>query len=127
MNILSTLLIVIALTCVTVAKPLIYLVNSQSLPAYEIAIETIQSELSASYDIKQLFIDRKNVKSVTDAIKKDRPKLTISVGTKATKLLQTKLRRQPILFTMVFRPDRTELVKSLKFPVKSSLFANATA
>ena len=69
-----------------------------------------------SYDIKQLFIDRKNVKSVTDTIKKDRPKLTISVGTKATKLLQTKLRRQPILFTMVFRPDRTELVKSLKFP-----------
>ena len=116
MNILSTLLIVIALTCVTDAKPLIYLVNSQSLPAYEIAIETIQSELSASYDIKQLFIDRKNVKSVTDTIKKDRPKLTISVGTKATKLLQTKLRRQPILFTMVFRPDRTELVKSLKFP-----------
>ena len=53
-------------------------------------------------------------------IKKSRPKLTISVGTKATKLLQTKLKRQPILFTMVFRPDRTELVKNLKFPGKNA-------
>ena len=35
-------------------------------------------------------------------------------------MLQTKLKREPILFTMVFRPERTELVKSVKFPGKNA-------
>ena len=102
------------------AKPLIYLVKNQTLPAYEEAIEAITSELISTYDIEEVIINRKNVVSVTSMLKKSRPKLIISVGTKATKLLQTKLKRQPILFTMVFRPHRTELVKSLKFPGKNA-------
>ncbi|MBL6723065.1 MAG: hypothetical protein ISQ13_03540 [Candidatus Margulisbacteria bacterium] len=102
------------------AKPLIYIVKQQNLPAYNAAIDTITTELNADYELKVATVDRQTVDVLAKAIKKDRPKLTISVGTKATKLLQTKLKREPILFTMVFRPDRTELVKNLKFPGKNA-------
>jgi putative ABC transport system substrate-binding protein len=101
-------------------KPLIYIVKQQDIPAYNLAISTIRSELESDYEVRVATIDRQVVDAVSKAIKKDRPKLTISIGTKATKLLQTKLKREPILFTMVFRPDRTELVKNLKFPGKNA-------
>ena len=41
---------------VNVAKPLIYLVKHQTLPAYEIAIEALTSELIATYDIEEIII-----------------------------------------------------------------------
>ena len=94
------------------AKPLVYIVKQQNLPAYNAAIDAITTELNADYELKVATVDRQTVDVLAKAIKKERPKLTISVGTKATKLLQTKLKREPILFTMVVRPDRTELVKN---------------
>lgn len=104
----------------SVAKPVVYIVKHQDLPAYNVAIQTIKDELSESYELKEATVNRQNMSSLAKEIKKNRAKLTISVGTKATKLLQTKMKRAPILFTMVFRPDRTELVKSLKFPGKNA-------
>jgi putative ABC transport system substrate-binding protein len=102
------------------ATPVVYIVKHQDLPEYNIAIQTIKNELSESYELKEATVDRQNISSLVKEIKKNRAKLTISVGTKATKLLQTKMNREPILFTMVFRPDRTELVKNLKFPGKNA-------
>tara|TARA_Y100001935_G_scaffold255658_1_gene270634 strand:- start:19615 stop:20478 length:864 start_codon:yes stop_codon:yes gene_type:complete len=99
---------------------MVYIVKHQDLPAYNVAIQTIKDELSESYELKEVSVDRQNISSLAKEIKKNRAKLTISVGTKATKLLQTKMKREPILFTMVFRPDRTELVKNLKFPGKNA-------
>ena len=103
-----------------IAKPVVYIVKHQDLPAYNIAIDTIKEELSSEYDLKEATVDRQNIAQLAKEIKKARAKLTIAVGTKATKLLQTKIKRAPILFTMVFRPDRTELVKNLKFPGKNA-------
>jgi len=114
------LLILVGHSLHVMAKPLIYIVKQQDLPAYNTAIDTIKNELSDTYELKVATVDRQTVDQLAKTIKKSRPKLTISVGTKATKLLQTKLKRQPILFTMVFRPDRTELVKNLKFPGKNA-------
>lgn len=102
------------------AKPLVYIVKQQNLPAYNLAIDTIKAELELDYELKIVTVDRQTVDELGKSIKADRPKLTIAVGTKTTKLLQTKLSREPILFTMVFRPDRTELVKNLKFPGKNA-------
>ena len=113
-------LIVLVQSLQVVAKPLIYIVKQQELPAYNLAIDAIKEELQSDYELRVATIDRQTIDQVSKKIKKSRPKLTISVGTKATKLLQTKLKRQPILFTMVFRPDRTELVKNLKFPGKNA-------
>ena len=104
----------------SVAKPVVYIVKHQDLPAYNVAIQTIKDELSELYELKEATVDRQNMSSLAKEIKKNRAKLTISVGTKATKLLQTKMKREPILFTMVFRPDRTELVKNLRFPGKNA-------
>ncbi|MGC6367933.1 MAG: ABC transporter substrate-binding protein [Candidatus Marinamargulisbacteria bacterium] len=102
------------------AKPVVYIVKHQNLPAYNTAIETIKKDLSMDYELKTATVDRQTLDAVSKKIKKARPKLTITVGTKATKLIQSKLKRQPILFTMVFRPDRTDLVKNLKFPGKNA-------
>lgn len=114
------LLILVGHSLHVMAKPLIYIVKQQDIPAYNTAIDTIKNELNDTYELKVATVDRQTVDQLAKTIKKSRPKLTISVGTKATKLLQTKLKRQPILFTMVFRPDRTELVKNLKFPGKNA-------
>ena len=114
------LLILVGHSLHVMAKPLIYIVKQQDIPAYNTAIDTIKNELSDTYELKVATVDRQTVDQLAKTIKKSRPKLTISVGTKATKLLQTKLKRQPILFTMVCRPDRTELVKNLKFPGKNA-------
>ncbi len=103
-----------------IAKPLVYLVNHQNLPAYHLAAKTITDDLKNDFEIKVATVDRQTLNDISKQIKKDRPRLTIAIGTKATKLLQTKLKREPILFTMVFRPERTELVKSLKFPGKNA-------
>ncbi|MEK9727895.1 MAG: hypothetical protein VW397_07315, partial [Candidatus Margulisiibacteriota bacterium] len=94
-----------------IAKPSIYLISHQNIPAYNLAINAIKSNLESDFDIKIATVDRQSVDVVAKAIKKDRPKLTITVGTKATKLIQSKLKREHILFTMVFRPERTDLVK----------------
>ena len=102
------------------AQPLIYLVQSQSLPEYKTAIAAIKSELSSSYNITETTIERSNAKAVSNTIKQAKPSLIISIGTKSTKLLQTHIKRTPILFSMVYRPDRTDLVKSLKFPGTNS-------
>ena len=102
------------------AKPLVYIVKHQDLPAYNIAIDAISKNLSEDYELRTATVDRQTLDKVSKKIKKSRPKLTITVGTKATKLIQSKLKRQPILFTMVFRPDRTDLVKNLKFPGKNA-------
>ena len=113
-NINRIVLFIVFFTSICLSKPLIYLVSHQDIPAYNIAMDAIKKNLSSDFELKLVTINRQTLTDVTKAIKKDKPKLTISVGTKATKLLQIKLKREPILFTMVFRPDRTELVKKFK-------------
>ena len=96
------LLFIIGHSICLIAQPLIYIVKHQDLPAYNIAIDTIKKELENDYELKEAFVDRQSIDSLAKAIKKERPKLTISVGTKATKLLQTKLKRAPILLPWCF-------------------------
>ena len=113
-------IITILITVHIVAKPIIYLAKYQDIPAYNTAVQAIVSDLKTDYEIKSVTVNMQNINEISKQIKKDKPKLTIGVGTKATKLLLSKLKREPILFTMVFRPDRTDLVKSLKFPGKNT-------
>jgi len=116
----NILMITILITVQMVAKPLIYLVNYQDIPAYKIAINAIVTDLKTDYELKSVTVNMQNIDEISNQIKKDKPKLTIGVGTKATKLLLSKLKKEPILFTMVFRPERTDLVKSLKFPGRNA-------
>ena len=76
-------LIVLVQSLQVVAKPLIYIVKQQELPAYNLAIDAIKEERGPITSCVWLPLIARPLISVKK-IKKSRPKLTISVGTKAT-------------------------------------------
>jgi len=41
---------------------MVYIVKHQDLPAYNVAIQTIKDELSESYELKEVSVDRQNIK-----------------------------------------------------------------
>ena len=53
-----------------IAKPVVYIVKHQDLPAYNIAIDTIKEELSSEYDLKEATVDRQNIAQLAKEIKK---------------------------------------------------------
>ena len=56
MKLYIILFCIILTSALSMAKPLIYIVKNQTLPAYEEAIEAITSELIATYDIEEIIM-----------------------------------------------------------------------
>jgi putative ABC transport system substrate-binding protein len=98
------------------AKPLIYIVQHQPLPEYALAVASIKQHLNNDYTLKTVTINMASASDIAQQIQAQRPQLIISVGTKATKLTQSKINRIPIVFTMAFQPQKTGLVNNLQFP-----------
>jgi putative tryptophan/tyrosine transport system substrate-binding protein len=98
------------------AKPLVYIARYQPLPAFNQAMDAIATTLAPNYTVQVLDVHPNTIDAVAQTIKKTRPTFTVSIGSKATSLLQTALPRSPIIFSMVFRPQRTKLVKTLDRP-----------